>query len=151
MALSHVVGRDDVPVEDDEHAGPPCAGVGRQPQRGAQVSRAVPARVARVAHRPGHDDRPLIEVAQIPGEGRLLEGVRALHDNCAGNLRIFERRVDGGSDGEDVREGEVAGRRPPAVDRDDLGDRVEAGHPREQVRAGERRQWRLPQARRRSC
>jgi hypothetical protein len=77
-------------------------------------------------------------VAEVPGKGRLLEGVRALHDDDAADGRIRERVVQDGAHPKHVGEGEVACRRPSEVDRDDVCGVGQAGDRGQELRARQR-------------
>src|SRR5215210_2325134 len=76
---------------------------------------------------------------QVEEERGLLDRVRALDDDDAGDRWVVERGGDRGPDVEQRREREVAGRREAAVVRLDLRDSVESRDLSEDVRARQRR------------
>ena len=94
VALRHDVGGVDAAAKRHDDAGAARRRRRRDPDRAEEVRGPVPAGLARVAHRPGHDDGPLVAVAEVPGEGRLLEGVGPLHDDDAVDRRVGQGAVD---------------------------------------------------------
>ena len=137
VGLRDVVGGLDRPGEDDHH---PRSGellrAGRR-DRIAQVVRAVVVGLRRIAHRAGHDDRLGRIDDQIEEEARLLDRVGPLDEDDTVDLGVGREVADPPRDLGQVQERPVAGRLAAVVDRDEVGDPVEAGGPGEDRRSVE--------------
>ena len=87
VRLAHVIGAVQLAGHGDHHAlRRPARGSAAASDRVAQVLRAVVRLLRRRPHRADHDHRLGRQRQQVPGEGRLLDDVRALHDDRAVDL-----------------------------------------------------------------
>ena len=139
VQLGHVVGGLQRPGQGHHDTGVPQLRRHRRGDRIAQVRGAIESILVRGPHRAGHDDRLRRAQDEVPREARLLDRVGALDDDHAVDRGVIERVLDDATDAEHVLEREVAGRRQPAIDRHDLGDRLEARRPGQDRRPVERR------------
>ena len=136
--LRRIVGRQHEPVHDDQHALSAQARVGRRPHRVGQVSRTVEASFPRVAHG-AHDHHGCLSVVEeVPGEGRLLEDIGALHDHDARDLWPGGRFADALSDVQQLGEAQVRGRHEAPVHDLQVGGGADLRQTSEELRAPQR-------------
>ena len=133
VRLAHVVGAVELTGHGDHHAGAGQRRIGGGGDRVAKVLGAVIRLLRRRPHGADHDDRLGGQGQQVPGEGRLLDDVRALHHHRTVDVGPPELIAEDAADLEHLVEREVGCGHEAPVDRLDLSDLGQAGNGGEEL------------------